>query len=65
MHSPPYVVVAIGAVMDRFEADRLVHRLHEDADAFGLRFSVSRDSDLRVPAFEGAVSPRYAKPGTA
>src|SRR5205814_4741992 len=28
VHSPPYVVVAIGAGMERFEADRLVRRLH-------------------------------------
>ena len=62
VHSPPYVVTAIGAVGERFDADRLVRRLHDDADAFGLRFSVSSESDLRVPAFDGAVAPRYAKP---
>ena len=65
VHSPPYVVLAIGAAMDPFEGDRLVRRLHEDADAFGLRFSVSREGDLRVPAFDGATTPRYAKTGTS
>jgi uncharacterized protein YlxW (UPF0749 family) len=64
VHSPPYRVSAIGAVSDRFEADRLVQRLHDDADSFGLRFSVSRDGDVRVPAFAGVVAPRYAEPVT-
>ena len=40
VHSPPYDIVAIGAGRDRFDADPLVHQLHEDADAFGLRFSM-------------------------
>jgi uncharacterized protein YlxW (UPF0749 family) len=62
VHSPPYRLSAIGASEDRFESDRLVRRLHEDADAFGLRFSVSHDDDVRVPAFEGVVAPRFAEP---
>jgi uncharacterized protein YlxW (UPF0749 family) len=62
VHSPPYVILAVGAVSERFEADRLVQQLHDDADAFGLRFSVSKESDLHVPAFAGPATPRYAKP---
>ena len=62
VHSPPYRVSAIGASSDRFESDRLVHRLHDDADSFGLRFSVSHDGDVRVPGFGGVVAPRYAEP---
>ena len=58
----PYVISAVGASEDRFEGDELVRRLHEDADAFGLRFSVSKEDGLRVPAFAGAASPRYAAP---
>ncbi|MCU1449535.1 MAG: hypothetical protein JWP02_1705 [Acidimicrobiales bacterium] len=62
VHSPPYVVNAVGARQDQFEADELVRRLHDDADAFGLRFSVSKESDLRLPAYAGAATPRYAVP---
>lgn len=61
VHSPPYTVVAVGASRDRFEADRLVERLHDDAEAFGLRFSVSREGSLDAPAFEGATSLQYAR----
>jgi uncharacterized protein YlxW (UPF0749 family) len=60
--SPPYEIAGIGADHDRFEGDRLVKRLHADADAFGLRFSVSSDDHLKVPAFAGAVAPQLAKP---
>jgi uncharacterized protein YlxW (UPF0749 family) len=62
VHSPPYVVSAVGARQDQFEGDDLVRRLHDDADVFGLRFSVSKEGDLRLPAFTGAVAPRFAIP---
>ena len=62
VHSPPYVVSAIGARQSEFESDELVRRLHDDADAFGLRFSVSKEDDLRIPAFVGPVAPKYASP---
>jgi uncharacterized protein YlxW (UPF0749 family) len=62
VHSPPYVVSAVGAKQDQFENDELVRRLHDDADAFGLRFSVSKETSLRVPAFTGAITAKYAVP---
>jgi len=62
VHSPPYVISAVGAKQSEFESDELVRRLHDDADAFGLRFSVSREDDLHVPAFVGSVTPKYATP---
>lgn len=65
VHSPPYVAVAAGASRERFESDRLVRRLHEDAKAFGLRFSVSREAVAEIPAYEGATNLRYARPATA
>jgi uncharacterized protein YlxW (UPF0749 family) len=61
VHSPPFVAVAVGAERDRFEADPLVRRLHRDADAFGLRFSVAGQDDARVPAYDGALSLHYAE----
>jgi uncharacterized protein YlxW (UPF0749 family) len=62
VHSPPYVISAVGAQKDRFDADPLVRRLHEDADAFGIRFSVARTDSLDVPAYRGSTALRYAKP---
>ena len=62
VHSPPYVVHALGASRDRFEADALVRRLHSDADKFGLRFSVTREDNLEAPAFSGATSFKFATP---
>ena len=62
VHSPPYTVSAVGAGKDRFEADSLVRRLHDDATTFGLRFSVARMDDVEVPAYRGATSLTYARP---
>jgi uncharacterized protein YlxW (UPF0749 family) len=59
---PPYVVTAVGASKDRFEADSLVRRLHDDAKQFGLRFSVARDDAIDLPAFTGGVSVKFAQP---
>ena len=61
VHSPPYVITALGAEESRFESDELVRRLHDDASVFGLRFSVSKDDDLHVPAFTDAATPQFAK----
>lgn len=65
VHSPPFVVHAIGATRDRFEADGLVRRLHDDAEKFGLRFAVSRESSLDVPGYTGATTAKYARPVTS
>ena len=65
VHSPPYVVRAVGASRERFEADALVERLHDDADAFGLRFSVDRESALTVAAYDGTVRVENARPPAA
>jgi uncharacterized protein YlxW (UPF0749 family) len=62
VQSPPYVVSAIGAGKDRFEADALVRRLHDDAKQFGLRFSVAKEDSLDLPAFKGATTAKYARP---
>ena len=62
VHSPPYRVDAIGASRDRFEADSLVKALHDDADSFGLRFSVTGDDNLVVPAYRGGTALRFARP---
>jgi uncharacterized protein YlxW (UPF0749 family) len=62
VHSPPYDMVAIGAARGPFENDPLVQQLHDDAAAFGLRFSINHVDDLDLPGFVGAVQPHYARP---
>jgi uncharacterized protein YlxW (UPF0749 family) len=61
VQSPPYEMTALGADRDIFETDELVRRLHSDATTFGLRFSVTEDDKLRVPAYAGVITPHFAK----
>ena len=65
VHSPPYVVTAIGAERSRFDADPLMRRLRREAVAFRLGFSAEAASDLRVAGFEGAVAFKHARPMAA
>lgn len=61
VHSPPYRFLAIGsALKERFLADPLVGRLQGDAAGFGLGFKVEV---VRVPAYRGTTTIRYAQPG--
>jgi uncharacterized protein YlxW (UPF0749 family) len=60
VHSPPYVVVAIGATRPAFDDDPLVRRLRHDADVVHLGFSVERLADLTVPAFGRPVTLKFA-----
>ena len=62
VHSPPYVMSAVGATRDRFDADRLVRRLKGDAETFGLVFSVERVTKLELPAYRGSTKLAYARP---
>ena len=64
VHSPPYVVTAIGASRDRFDADQLVRRLKASATAYGLKFSVERSTSLDVPPYRGSTALTYAQPVT-
>ena len=62
VYSPPYVVTAIGASRDRFDADPLIKRLREDAQTYGLRFGVERVDNAEVPGYAGTIGLRYAQP---
>ncbi len=64
VHSPPYVVSAIGANRERFDGDRLVRRLKQDAGTFGLGFTVVRRPKLDLPAYRGSTKFVYARPVT-
>jgi uncharacterized protein YlxW (UPF0749 family) len=62
VHSPPYVISALGADRNKFEADFLVQRLHDDAKNFGLKFSVHSVDAVTVAAYDGSTTPKYARP---
>jgi uncharacterized protein YlxW (UPF0749 family) len=62
VHSPPYVVRAVGARRDEFDADPAVQRLRDDARAFGLRFSIRVLDRVTVPGFDGVAASTHAIP---
>ena len=64
VHSPPYVVSAVGADRDRFDGDALVKQLKADAQTFGLRVAVSKEAALDVPAFAGPSKSELARPAS-
>jgi uncharacterized protein YlxW (UPF0749 family) len=62
VHAPPYDVSAIGADRDEFLSDDLVGEVRSAAQRFSLRFSVSGEQELEVPAYSGPTATRYAQP---
>ncbi|HUR78113.1 MAG TPA: DUF881 domain-containing protein [Acidimicrobiales bacterium] len=62
VHSPPYSFSALGADRNKFEADALVQRLHDDAENFGLKFSVRSVNSVIIAAYDGSTTPKYARP---
>lgn len=62
VHSPPYVVSAVGASRDRFDADPLVRRLRQEAQAYGVRVSIQRADQIEIPKYRGSFALRYARP---
>ena len=63
VYSPPFVMAAIG------DPDRLrtaldqslgVRAFREAASAFGLRYQVKPEGDVKVPAYDGSTSLQYA-----
>ena len=62
VHSPPYRFAAVGRdLRDRFLGDPLVERFAEDAQRFGLGFSVADRDRVEVPAYQGTTAVKYAK----
>ncbi len=62
VHSPPYVVSALGADRNKFEADELMQRLKDAAKTFGVKLSIRSVNDVRVAAYDGSTAPKYARP---
>ena len=64
VHSPPYVVRAVGASRDRFDGDRLVRRFRQHAGDFELGFTVERKTRLELPGYRGSTKFSFARPVT-
>ena len=64
VHSPPYVISAVGASRDRFDADRLVRRFRQHAGTYDLGFTTVRRSELELPAYRGSTKFTFARPVT-
>lgn len=62
VHSPPYVISAVGADRSKFESARLVQTFSERAEKFSLGFDVSVEDDLTLPKFSGSSKLQYARP---
>lgn len=63
--SSPYQIEAIGdgkAMKQRFERTEVARRFSGWADVYGLGFSVQRDGSLELPAYQGSIRFRYARP---
>lgn len=62
VHSPPYVISAIGASRDLFEADPLVQQLRERSTRYEVGFSIDEQTEMTVPAYESSTEVRHAQP---
>ena len=60
--TPPYVIVAIGADTNDFEASDIASRFRHWTSLFGLGYSVHSVGTVTVPAFAGRVAMSDAGP---
>ena len=63
-YAPPYVIEAIGdgdRLAASLDGSRPVAIYRQYADAYGLGYSASREAQLSLPAFEGAVGDGHAR----
>ena len=64
VYSPPYVVQAVGdpdELRDVLEEDHNIQEYLRYVDALGLGWSVSEESELRLPAYEANLELQYAE----
>lgn len=67
-YSPPYVVSAIGdegSLRRSLDDSGYVQAYLQDVGVYQLGWDVEEDDDLEVPAYEGPMEMRYARPATA
>lgn len=63
-YAPPYVIEAIGPgdrMSAALESSRALTVYRQYADAYGLGYSVAKESSLSLPAFQGALRVTHAK----
>ncbi len=66
-YSPPYVISAIGdqdSLGRSLDASGYVQAYLQDVDAYQLGWEVDSEDDLAMPAYEGSMEMRYARPAT-
>lgn len=63
VHAPPFVIAGVGVDRDAFENDAGVKSLQRAATRYGLGFSVSRSTEITIPAYDGATVTKYARAG--
>ncbi len=63
--SPPYKIIAIGppTMEDALNSPSRLQSMKSDVRQYGVQFKVASSKELKVPAFSGTFSDRYAKPG--
>jgi len=63
--SPPYKITAIGppAMEEILNSPARLQRLKLNVRQYGVQFKISQSKELKVPAFSGRFSTRYAQPG--
>lgn len=65
--SPPYKIIAIGppTMEEALNSPSRLQSMKSVARQYGVQFKVTSAKELRVPAYSGSFSDRYAKPGNA
>ena len=65
--SPPYKIVAIGppSMEDALNSPARLQKLKMDVRQYGVQLKIGQAKDLRVPAFSGRFSSRYARPSSS
>lgn len=66
-YSPPYVMAAVGnpdTMIAALESEPGVRTFRQYAARFGLGFAVEVNEAVTVPGYDGAVTARYAQPGS-
>ncbi|HEU5288282.1 MAG TPA: DUF881 domain-containing protein, partial [Candidatus Limnocylindria bacterium] len=63
--SPPFSIVVIGSqndLLSGFDDPGELRDIKQRRDVYGLGFRVTRATNVRVPAYGGALNVRYATP---
>ena len=64
-YAPPYEITAIGdldALQESLDSSEYVDGYKTYVDAYHLGYKVSTDDDVTMPAYDGSIDLRYARP---